>query len=159
MLIFFVYTIVQRLLRIEKSRSSKITRIFVKIIVYFLFFKMALFQVVQALNNISPETEYWPTWLATISNLATEIAVYIKSSALFKDNEVTNTEFTLFTSLLILDLMGLKNYQKDVANYYNETEMKNKVGTMCHLYEYNDTKLYKRMTLMMAVDNLEEHVE
>ena len=55
--------------------------------------------------------------------------------------------------------MGLKNYSRDVNNYYNETDMKNKVGTMCHLYEFNDTKLYKRMTLMMAVDNLEEHVE
>jgi len=58
----------------------------------------------------------------------------------------------------VLKFLGLQSFNEDFTKYQEESNLKNRIAALVNLNEINDKKLYKRVVLMKAKDNLEQQV-
>jgi len=152
-LIFFLSSMLQRMLKIEKQKSYRMTKVLITGIIYLLFINIFAAQLMSTYNKFFITKDGEESDKTIISFIAFSFILPLLKSI------SANAVFMLIASLSVLDLLSTDSYADEVKRYENETNLKNQLGTLCYLYDYNDKKLYDRVTLMMAVDNLEEHVD
>lgn len=56
------------------------------------------------------------------------------------------------------DVLAVEGFHETKTKIEEESSLKDKLGTMCHLYDINDNKLYDRAVLMKINDNLDEQI-
>jgi hypothetical protein len=58
-------------------------------------------------------------------------------------------------SLLVRDCLSVEGYLETKIKIEEESSLKDKLGTMCNLYDTTDNKIYDRAVLMQINDNLD----
>ena len=140
MLITFSINMLQKF----SKNSEKIYLKKVKYMVYYL----SLFLFLRSFVTQILSVEIFGEFLKKIPLLS----VFVKSKA------AKGSHFLLLLSLCVRDALAIDNFLKIKMKYTEESDLKDKIGTICHLYEKNDRKIYERVVLMMKNDNLQDHI-
>lgn len=67
--------------------------------------------------------------------------------------------FVLFLSLCTRDALAMDGLFNTKERINEESNLKDKLASICYLYDRNDLKLYNRTTIMMLNDNLQNQVK
>lgn len=67
-------------------------------------------------------------------------------------------QIILFFSLIVRDCLAVEGYLEKKQKIDAESNLKDKLATMCHLYDITDAKLYDRAALMQVNDNLHDQI-
>lgn len=80
--------------------------------------------------------------------------------ATVKDLKYTHVELIMLVfSSIMLDLSSVEDYFETRENLKKETDLKRKFAAICTAYEFNETKIYHRVTQIIAKTVLDQMVE
>lgn len=122
----------------QAKKATKIFRIVVVLLVYGVFLKQILIQLIATFSQLQRGKLAFLVHVSNLNNGSVPI---------------------LLLSFLAIDVISMKDYSKDMKVYKVQANIKNKLSTLCLLYEKTDDKLFKRVNLMTTNDSLQENVK
>lgn len=147
--LMFISKIFKKLIKFGPEVDSRIMRWIIRGILLLIFINLFFSQVAVTFEGMiqekSKEHEEFSEWIGSVVNF-------------FNTNLSFGTDLLLFTSLVVFDIISSENYTADLKHYTEESKLKNRISTLAQLYHHNDKKIYDRVTLMKAGDNLEEQI-
>lgn len=135
MVVSFTFNIAQKFSKKSQKMHFKRISIMVYIMTLFLFTRTLVVQFISV-----------PLLIKFIKTLGFDVT----------KTQASGTQMVLFISLIVRDCLAVEGYLDTKTKIDQESSLKDKLGTMCNLYDVNDNKLYDRAVLMQINDNLDD---
>ena len=141
MFITFLFNVIQKFTKYSDKKHINRIRLIVSFMSLFLFLRAFVLQIM-SLNIV---IDYFKDLLGII--------------LIFGQDSAQRSEMVLFLSLCVGDIISMKNFVEMNKKLREESDLKDKLATICYKYDINSQKAFDRVLVMMSNKNLSDQVQ